>query len=1444
MAGMLEKISEILNSKEKSEWYYVYTENPAALGLDPDDLRAFKQGFESKAPDGFVIGNDEILAAVGCPTYTAESIYEFYNQPGQNNEDIDLNMYPSRLSVLVGPHKKYEHLKVLFNQVRFQDYVISYKDDGAANRSHIMPLWKFPNRLLYRVRKSRIIIAEIFNEDLRIQIITYAFKQRKKEDLPLIPQIIIIENLSKHEISDVKIGYTLANYGKNWKIRQNKQRRCLSIKQGINECEWHVLYTRQNDSSDGSEPFFLEFADCDDEKDFEEEINSISNFSNDPHNPGSKEDIIFENVGFGILVQDIGDLRPRDSEIRSFTSLLTATEREFDDAMLSLDASEFYSEEFDHYLLLKNAIEEAEHWYDKVPVSVSEQKIEDLIDSLLTLLRCIGGKKAIHVGTLYYPHDSAFWRDNFWLQNAFLKSGRYEYVQRDLNFFKSAWKQDGFKNSYRISSKRGHSGGSRELRSEIAFYPALMSKNLCTWNSGVSLDQLSYGMIKEGLEAGLTSDNNAFILNSDETWIWPAYVNEHDYYIDNSFIALKAYKSGMKIAHDLNKQEDQNNWREKFDKILNGIEQNFLLSSQYRFGLGIDNNGLKDESLVPTLQGRPFLLDLTSDLDQICRKNMSITAKHALYNGLSLIWDIMSPRGKIHSHTRTAAIEGNTIGHYLYACSDLDVEYMDAVLNKAIEFSNCTGSVNEIHDIYNAKWGTGKQRTWDSSSLLHGILHYFFGVEPAEHGIIFNPHLPDGVHSAKIAKLRVKAFETTISTHKHGDNLERSLFLRDINNKEASDMGFPIPEVGIVKTNIPGKIYIATGEVTRNKQHPDLVQNYFKTSIEIYMPFIYTTTETQEIPALSVVNPYGGYDQSHWTIEFCGEHIGNLPKNQYSLEFPSHKWLLKLSKITNKHGNEFTKISIENKSKEPLKIKFREELEESVKMQPNSVQTIMLNISTHETDISENQVVVKVQKRQDVEFSIMHSDHGHNSNGAPHSHYHLHQEKEGSDDHGHSHLHNHKGDKNHAHHHDHDHEQKGDQTHFHNNKDPEDGEDRPKRDYHQINAQKDTQSNSHEHSHEHLHTHSHTHSHGHPHAHNKQYNYPFRNKYEHIAAEKPYWKPHPLIQHLDRIMFQNSMNPKAACVLIASEDSVAHIQEIYTQFAIIKQYLLPMRIFSNEDEGIRKMKAVIEKARQRGSNIVMVHTRSYTEILGDDYIRVFSDEDRNHHFQILQHSNHKKRSNYVFYIKNSGHCYQDTHHFNQVLGTYLKPHRKKAMSMFPYGLMKLSDTIGDEIDDCFPIEIQASEDINIYLQGDEFHGTEYSGDLDGEKKMRGMKPKGNYISIYSINKYVPFEIAAGGLAQGKHNIQFVIDAFAEKKVDINLKITLPQNFHAVWLRGKQRERTLDKTQILKKSDGTKIFHQELHPGTEVHEFIRSKDPDPRSRNLAFIFGKYPRFEFL
>ena len=142
---------------------------------------------------------------------------------------------------------------------------------------------------------------------------------------------------------------------------------------------------------------------------------------------------------------------------------------------ISDEISQFHDViEWDLSQILQTTYEINEKWSNQILIRTSDDRLNDLIDSILNQLRIHLGYTSIHTGSVYYDHNRAFVRDNYWIQRALMKAGRLDAAQLNTEFMFQAWQNVGLRNSYNIETKSA-SPSTTEMRVEI---PAIMSLNV------------------------------------------------------------------------------------------------------------------------------------------------------------------------------------------------------------------------------------------------------------------------------------------------------------------------------------------------------------------------------------------------------------------------------------------------------------------------------------------------------------------------------------------------------------------------------------------------------------------------------------------------------------------------------------------------------------------------------------------------------------------------------------------------------------------------------------------------------------------------------------------------------------------------------------------------------------------------------------------------------
>ncbi len=704
--------------------------------------------------DGFTLGNKEIFASVGMPHYTVEPIYQYYTE----SDKIERFFSASNVSLFVGPKKHQTHLKVLLNEFRCQDYAIKYEKNGNL---YIIPFWLFDEQYLYRVKGTSIVLSKFRNSDLLIELVTFAALSEDNVSLPIMPRILGITNISSAELKNVEIYSIFANKSNNWEISIEHSFQIILREKEKQNNSPYMSYISQD--------IFARYACIEDFDEFSELNISDSDFQ--PLAIGKK----VNNSKGVILSTKQENISTGCAKIFNFCFVANDydNEKKFNGDTVS---------HFDYYQLFLSTYKNEKEWSDLVHISTNDSKINEFIDSMVTLMRIHEGYNAIHLGSTVYDHDSAFFRDNYWVQRAYFKAGRYEAAIKNFRFFCKAVEKNGLSNSYGISSLQGHSS-SMEMRVETpAFFP-LMTQNYYLWTKDADDVFEQYPNLKASMKEALYAPNGLFILNSDETWIWPSYVNEADYYVDNSFLMIAAADFMHNLAYsidtgsavrdiDLNdrikrlknvfylqnfeyalkKEELKGFYKYITDfkvKIITSALKHYYIYSKRLFSSSSDITSLKDNTAIVQIASTPLLF---SNLDNILQDHVNLPSikirsifKNCFDRTLNSM-GILDPdpnTALFRSHSRTTATVGNIFGYSIYAATELNYsrEIIRRLFTSALNSLSCTGSSAEIFDIYYPRWCTEQKRLWDSLSILEGFIHYLFEIQPGVELCTFSPKI-------------------------------------------------------------------------------------------------------------------------------------------------------------------------------------------------------------------------------------------------------------------------------------------------------------------------------------------------------------------------------------------------------------------------------------------------------------------------------------------------------------------------------------------------------------------------------------------------------------------------------------------------------------------------------------------------------------------------------
>ncbi|MHA1698953.1 MAG: hypothetical protein ACTSWN_08960, partial [Promethearchaeota archaeon] len=291
-------------------------------------------------------------------------------------------------------------------------------------------------------------------------------------------------------------------------------------------------------------------------------------------------------------------------------------------------------------------------------------------------------------------------------------------------------------------------GSSREYRMELPAYRLLMLKDV-----DVHLDAGLHGddailnwlpIIENYVKLAGFCANNLHVILSDETWIWPCRINDTNYHIDNTILLLAGFEY---LKNRLSKLKNSK-YEQRIQALIEHVDEKIHLMTDAilkyyvpdkHLSLSIDDQGNPDFSTITNEICRLFLL--ASELEPWLIEKVSTKWKQLKYKALERVWACNQYFGTARSDSKTNAFTGNTPGYFLSALAKIDSLYEEHALSGLLRILDATGCVYEIHDIYDEFWGTEKQRLWDTSTCLMGILDYLFGFNAGNEYLEIAPHL-------------------------------------------------------------------------------------------------------------------------------------------------------------------------------------------------------------------------------------------------------------------------------------------------------------------------------------------------------------------------------------------------------------------------------------------------------------------------------------------------------------------------------------------------------------------------------------------------------------------------------------------------------------------------------------------------------------------------------
>jgi len=375
--------------------------------------------------------------------------------------------------------------------------------------------------------------------------------------------------------------------------------------------------------------------------------------------------------------------------------------------------------------VLEETRSEWEAWCTAIPLETGDAEMDDLLDSLLCLVRSHVGMDAVHTGSLRYPHDRAWVRDSYWVQRALLELGRTREAQLNLEFFHRAWRASGIASYYEIADLSSTAYGYHGV--ELPHYLVLMVRDA---EQIAGLDGAPYwDMVQACMDAAAVPENGLQPMNGDETWLLAAPVRELDDLLDNSWLLIASAEYASTLAARVGDAERAATYRgiaARARAALGNFVPRFGQAEWHAVGHGAD--GSLDLSLCPGVIARGAVLGVVPATEPL------------VASGLTSAWNRLGYDRGIRTHARSATICGGTPGYVLHAAAECPSATFTAELSRRLlRFASATGCVWEFHDTDDPSWGGEKRRLWDSAVVLMGLVHALFEKDTADGQTRFLP---------------------------------------------------------------------------------------------------------------------------------------------------------------------------------------------------------------------------------------------------------------------------------------------------------------------------------------------------------------------------------------------------------------------------------------------------------------------------------------------------------------------------------------------------------------------------------------------------------------------------------------------------------------------------------------------------------------------------------
>jgi hypothetical protein len=380
-------------------------------------------------------------------------------------------------------------------------------------------------------------------------------------------------------------------------------------------------------------------------------------------------------------------------------------------------------------------------WHALVPIRVDNQRAGDFIDGTLTLLKCMEAEDAMRLGTMIYPATSVYIRDNWWMARALLAAGRLEEAHKSQRFFYDSVHQVGVTCDYRADKPRPAVPAAEERGVELPASLALMWKDLAPRIGAQPKSE--YEIIKRILSTvELTSDyRQAFM--TDEGWVWPLDYPELALITENSLLLIEAMEYAVGLATDAGDTAQASEYAAIARKCRAAIYDRHFDARRGYYWYGLDRDD------------QPFTDVATTAASALVNHGFGPATDPRIYSSLLAAWKYCRHDGMLTSTTASPVATGFTAGQYLQAIADLNLPFAGKILDGMWRQCSATGNLWEGYDLYDYTWSGERQRAWDVSVGLVGLLRQILGIVVEKDSITFHPHMMASVGNASIENFRV-----------------------------------------------------------------------------------------------------------------------------------------------------------------------------------------------------------------------------------------------------------------------------------------------------------------------------------------------------------------------------------------------------------------------------------------------------------------------------------------------------------------------------------------------------------------------------------------------------------------------------------------------------------------------------------------------------------------